>query len=83
MVRRSIRIAALASCSLIALSLVGCGGVRSNLTPELKTMSQRPADTSNAWALTRNENWRMASEDARRVFLMDRSSRLTPYATGR
>lgn len=79
-----------ASCVVVACllagGLAGCAGdtaagrdaaVRSNLTPELSTLSQRPIDADNRVALTVDENWRMMNEDLGRLFLLDRPSRLT------
>lgn len=50
--------------------------VRANLTPELKTLAQRPIDVDNRIALTIDENLRMANQDLGRIFLLDRPSRL-------
>jgi hypothetical protein len=67
--------------------LVGCSGgdtaasrdamVRSNPTPDLDTLYQRPVDVDNRLTLTFDENWRMVQEDWGRVWLTDRPSRLT------
>ena len=77
---------ALALALLVAGSLgAGCAGntaaardaqVRANLTPELKTLSQRPIDVDNRTTLTFDENSRMANEDLQRFWLIDRPSRL-------
>lgn len=67
------------------LGLCGCAGnsldaraaaIRSNLTPEMQTLYQRPADVDNAIAITFNENWRMFNQDLGRFFYWDRPSRL-------
>lgn len=63
----------------------GCGSaqaarlrmIRANLTPEMKTLHQRPADYKNDFALMANENWRMFHGDWARVTYTDRPSRLT------
>jgi hypothetical protein len=67
-----------AAALLVAGSaLTGCG-VRHNLTPELSTLSDRPVDVDNTWALTCDENWRMLVSDFQRGALIDRPQRLTP-----
>jgi hypothetical protein len=77
----------LAVCALFAAGLLAAGcnsnsaagrdaAVRANLTPELKTLAQRPLDVDNRVALTTDENLRMANQDLGRVFLFDRPSRL-------
>lgn len=50
--------------------------VRSNLTPELATLSQRPIEVDNRQTLTFDENLRMANEDLIHMWLLDRPSRL-------
>jgi hypothetical protein len=59
------------------------GKVQRNLTPELRTMSDRPVDTRNSFWVAWNENKRLGWEDFYRGALWDRSSRLTPHPTGR
>lgn len=76
-----------AACGLIAAAaLTGCSGsgpagrdaaVRSNPTPELQTLAQRPIEVDNRMTLTTDENLRMAWEDLGRMWLFDRPSRLT------
>ena len=51
---------------------------RSNPTPELVTMNQRPDDVRNVNALIRNEQKRMLVRDWRYMWMMDRPTRLTP-----
>ncbi len=77
---------ALAASVLIASGLLaGCysgsvgrdAALRSNPTPELMTLHQRPVDVDNAIAVMSDENWRMFSQDLGRVFYTDRPSRLT------
>lgn len=79
--------AKLASCflaSLAASALVGCAGgsqagaIRSSPTPELFNLADTPDEVSNKLALTRDYNFRMITEDAARVLMIDRPSRLTP-----
>jgi hypothetical protein len=67
-----------AAAILLGVSCVTGCGVRHNLTPELSTMSDRPVDVDNTWALTCDENWRMFVSDFQRGALIDRPSRLTP-----
>jgi hypothetical protein len=73
--------------ALALMALGGCAGknseskaeeLRGNLTPELDTLSQRQTDMDNEAALTIDENGRMLNEDWRRLWLLDRPSRLTP-----
>lgn len=51
--------------------------IRRNLTPELKTLYQRPVDVKNDLALMSDENLRMFNQDLGRAFYTDRPSRLT------
>ncbi len=71
----------LAAALVLATGLVtGCGRsatLRSNPTPELVTLYQRPVDVDNAMAIMSDENWRMFTQDLGRVFYTDRPSRLT------
>ena len=53
-------------------------GIKSNLTPELSTLWQRPSDVDNALVLMDDENWRMFTQDLGRAFYTDRPSRLSP-----
>ncbi len=53
-------------------------GIKSNLTPELDTLWQRPTDVDNDLVLMDDENWRMFREDLGRAFYTDRPSRLSP-----
>lgn len=74
------------SAAAAAALLAGCGGnntaasrdamVRSNPTPELDTLYQRPVDMDNRVTLVVDENWRMFNEDLGRFWLLDRPSRL-------
>jgi hypothetical protein len=68
-----------AAAVLLALpALTGCTGPRHNLTPELMTLTDRPADVENSFALMSNENWRMFVSDWQRGAYIDRPMRLTP-----
>jgi hypothetical protein len=85
------KIRTLAPLALIAaasLSLTGCGSlnsgptynsVRSNLTPELMTLAERPIDVSNQMGVTFNTNRRAMWDDVQSFWLLDRPSRLTRY----
>ncbi len=69
-----------------ALVAGGCGSdsqvsrIRSNPTPELDTLSQRPDDIDNRIAITNDTNLRMFNYDLGRFFLLDRPSRLSNYS---
>jgi hypothetical protein len=51
--------------------------VKADLTPNMDTLYQRPADIDNSVALTFDENGRMFIQDLGRAFYWDRPSRLT------
>lgn len=51
--------------------------IRSNPSPNIRTLSQRPEDVSNAMTVTFDEDFRMFNEDLGRAFYTDRPSRLT------
>jgi hypothetical protein len=51
--------------------------IRSNPSPNISTLSQRPQDVSNAMTVTFDEDLRMFNEDLGRAFYTDRPSRLT------
>jgi hypothetical protein len=81
------RTAFVLTAALAAGLLAGCSSntvasrdaaVRSNPTPDLDTLYQRPIDVDNRVTLTVDENWRMFNEDMGRLWLTDRPSRLTP-----
>ncbi len=72
----------------VALVGQGCGSlgavpggrdsaIRANLTPELATLTDRPVDLSNEYALMANENSRMILSDLSRAWYTDRPSRLS------
>jgi hypothetical protein len=78
------RLASAGLLTLLAAGLVGCSGslgrdaaIRSDPTPEMDTLAQRPVDIDNAMALMADENWRMFTQDLGRVLYTDRPSRLT------
>ena len=78
------RNAFVALAALSTLSLVGCGSSNSqfsfsNLTPELAGLHDRPSDVYSHWAIADNANLRMASDDMTRIFLINQSSRLSPF----
>jgi ABC-type phosphonate transport system ATPase subunit len=85
MLRRCARAAALVVPVVLVGGLVGCGSgkstsasaIRGDLTPELSTMHQRPADISNEFAHMSNANWRMMRRDFIRGAHWDRPSRLS------
>ena len=64
--------------------LVGCGSsgrhqyLRWNVAPELETLNQRWVDADNEYAIMNSENTRMLRADWRRVWYVDRPSRLSP-----
>lgn len=55
--------------------------LRSDPTPEMKTLYQRKDDVNNALAIYFNEMDRMFWQDMGRAFYTDRPSRLTPEPT--
>jgi len=82
------RLAVAGSLTLAGLSLalsVGCSDyshqiasdVRSDPTPELMTLWERPVDVKNHLAVVRNANFRMMWQDLGRATLLDHPSRMT------
>ncbi|TVQ62076.1 MAG: hypothetical protein EA378_06325 [Phycisphaerales bacterium] len=80
------RLALVALLAASGVTLLGCKSpagerearsLRYNLNPELYTLTDRPADVRNTWAIIRSENTRMLREDVHRVLMIDRQSRLT------
>ena len=76
--------------ALVAMSgamLTGCSSSRnynessiySNLTPELKTLSERPSDVRRNIAIVNNANLRMLGDDLGRTFYTSNPSRLSPF----
>lgn len=63
--------------------LAGCGSsarhayLRWNVAPELETLDQRWVDADNEYAIMNSENTRMLRADWRRVWYVDRPSRLS------
>ncbi len=81
--KRSRQLALLAIAG--ALVATGCSSkrdrlaeFRSNPTPELITMNQRPDDVRNVNALIRSESKRMLQRDWIYMWHMNRPTRLTP-----
>ncbi|MFI4916950.1 MAG: hypothetical protein ACIAS6_10650 [Phycisphaerales bacterium JB060] len=63
--------------------LAGCGSsgrhtyLRWNVAPELETLDQRWVDADNEYAIMNSENTRMLRADWRKVWYVDRPSRLS------
>lgn len=63
--------------------LAGCGNsgrhayLRWNVAPELETLDQRWVDADNEYAIMNSENTRMLRADWRRLWYVDRPSRLS------
>lgn len=70
--------------SLLALGSVGCASkstsIRRDLTPELTTLTQRPADIDNMKWHTWNMDWRQMKGDFYRGAHLSRPTRLSPNA---
>ncbi|MGI9013543.1 MAG: hypothetical protein ACR2GY_04755 [Phycisphaerales bacterium] len=70
------------------LAMSGCGagdpydvsldGITRNMTPEVRTLNQRPEDVKRHTAYANNVNSRMFWEDIHRVWYTDHPSRLNP-----
>ena len=79
------RLLALTALSLTALVFAGCasdtsyGAISKDLTPELMGSGERAIDVDRHYAVTKNNNLRMASDDLMRVWYLDHPSRLSPY----
>lgn len=77
------RLAAATLLATAALALCGCEtpsryeAIKSDLTPNLETLYERPQDIDNALVLAADENGRMFWQDLGRAFYVDRPSRLT------
>lgn len=76
----------LASAILVGASLTLMAGCQSNarheymrwnVAPELETLDQRYVDANNEYAIMNSENTRMLRADWRRVWYVDRPSRLS------
>ena len=100
MTSRTLKLTAFATTALVsALMAVGCSStkydpydvsfdnIRKDLSPELRTTTERDVDVQVAIALMKDQNWRMFYGDFGRAFHTDHPSRLTPfpvpYRTGR
>lgn len=76
-----------AAVALGTLATVGCSSsqdaafssIKSNLTPELQGIAERPSDIERNMAVVGNQNLRMFWGDLGRVFLFDQPSYLSPY----
>ncbi len=82
MMRRLLSVTAL---SLFALTLAGCSShstkysaVSHDLTPELQGTSERSIDVHRHYAVMKNNNLRMLSDDVIRMWYLDHPSRLSP-----
>lgn len=83
--RRSVCLAGVVLSAAVLGGLSGCAGssdrdyrkARSNMTPELLTLYQRPVDHDTMVGITFNTNMRAAWEDLSRAMLLNRPSRLT------
>ncbi|MHC5023977.1 MAG: hypothetical protein ACYTGG_08705 [Planctomycetota bacterium] len=72
--------------AVTAMALVGCdadkdvsyGAIKGDLSPEVMTMTERPADVHMHVAQTNQQNVRMLWEDMGRTFYTDRPSFLSP-----
>lgn len=76
----------LLAAAAVGVCLGGCStsdskhtSVVHNLTPELLTLDQRPADAQNTTSLTWNSGNRMFWNDIQRATLTDRPSRLSRH----
>ncbi|MFZ4429006.1 MAG: hypothetical protein ACOYPS_01500 [Phycisphaerales bacterium] len=76
----------LAAAATLGATLGGCSSsdpkhasVVHNLTPELLTLNERPADAQNTTSLTWNAGNRMFWNDIQRATLTDRPSRLSRH----
>jgi hypothetical protein len=87
---RSLVVAARAGLiAAVAAVAVGCNSepkdsvsfnaIKSDLTPEMLTLTQRDVDAERTVAVTENTNWRLFWMDLGRVWGLDRPSMLSPY----
>lgn len=74
--------------STAALALVGCradpndtsfSALKSNLNPELMTLSERPVDVEINMAMNDEQDLRAAWNDLGRFWLTDKPSKLSPF----
>ena len=78
-------VVALSGCSLLTLGGCNSGHLaqfRSHPTPELGSLAMRPAELDNRTTITFDTNRRAMTEDLRRIFLLDRPTRLTFSPSG-
>lgn len=78
------RFLALSSAALVLFGLSACTSVspadakvRENLTPELSTLSETPREVDNTMIHAMDTNARGINNDLRRMWLLDRPTRLT------
>ena len=79
----------LIAISSAPLLLAGCSkpdpmsfeALSANITPEMANLTQRQVDIDRTWALSYNENLRMASDDLVRMWFGGEPSQLSPYPT--
>ncbi|MCA9285101.1 MAG: hypothetical protein KDA22_07810 [Phycisphaerales bacterium] len=74
--------------TVITTGIIGCesdpnpvsfNNIKSDLTPELMTMSERPSDVDRNMAVVGNINIRNMWNDLGRMWMFDRPSILSPY----
>jgi hypothetical protein len=58
---------------------VSISSIRGNLTPEVRGVSETAYDQANNQAIIENIQWREASDDLDRIWLLDQPSTLSPY----
>jgi hypothetical protein len=80
-----IRTALLASCLLAVTVLTGCNNtvkssdLRSNWTPELKSVTLSEEELANFRSRHRHNTWRQIHDDWATLWLENRNIRLTEY----
>ncbi len=57
---------------------VGYASISKDLTPGLRSLTERPVDVDLNLAINKNANWRMLNDDIGRFFYTDHQSRLSP-----
>jgi hypothetical protein len=84
----SIRSLCTTSLLVAAAAIAGCKAspydtsfraINSNLTPELQGTHERRVDVQRHMAATKNQNWRMFSDDLGRVFYTNHPSSLSSF----
>jgi hypothetical protein len=68
-----------AGCSSKPTNSVSISSIRGNLTPEVRGVSETAYDQANNQAIIENIQWREASDDLDRIWLLDQPSTLSPY----